>query len=54
MKIAVFAQYELLPIAFTIEATHEGPVPSVLPAWSDAWPLGITQLTSCYWLPVMR
>ena len=32
MMIAELDQYELLPIAFTIEATHEGPKPSLLPA----------------------
>ena len=29
MMMAVFAQYGLLPIALTMEATQEGPLPSV-------------------------
>jgi hypothetical protein len=32
MMMAVFAQYGLLPIALTIEATHEGPLPLLLAA----------------------
>ncbi len=45
MKIAVLDQKELFPIAFTMEATHDGPVPSVSLGWSDTWPLGMTQVT---------
>jgi hypothetical protein len=41
--MAVFDQYWLLPIAFTTDATHDGPEPSLIPGWSDACPLGITQ-----------
>src|SRR5262249_45605903 len=49
---AVFFQYPkllsqavLLPIAFTMEATQDGPPPSFTLAWSEFWPEGITQLT---------
>ena len=35
--IAVEFQNGLSPIALTIDATHEGPEPSVEPAWSDAF-----------------
>jgi len=43
--MAVFDQYWRLPIAFTTDATHDGPEPSLIPGWSDACPLGMTQLT---------
>src|SRR5271156_1711641 len=49
MMMAVFAQYWLLPIALTMEATHEGPVPSLLSAWSDCAPSGMIQLTCWSW-----
>src|SRR5579872_6283029 len=39
------SQVVLLPMAFTIDATHDGPEPSVIAAWSEASPLGITQFT---------
>ena len=29
--MAVLFQYELLPIALTMDATHDGPVPSFVP-----------------------
>lgn len=45
MIIAVFDQYGLAPMAFTIDATHDGPEPSFDDAWSDAAAVGITQLT---------
>src|SRR5579863_8864328 len=45
-KIAVSFQYRLSPIALTTAATHEGPVPFVVPAWSDAAAVGVTQTTS--------
>ena len=34
---------KVLPIAFTTDATHDGPLPSVMPAWSDARAVGVTQ-----------
>src|SRR6266436_542518 len=37
------------PMEFTMEATHEGPEPSLLRAWSDCLPSGITQLTCGSW-----
>src|SRR5579864_5022530 len=53
MTIAVSDQYPAppshvvaVPIAFTTEATHDGPpVFAVLPAWSEFFPSGVTQLT---------
>lgn len=39
------SQSVLTPIAFTMEATHEGPPPSLKPAWSEFAPLGTTQLS---------
>lgn len=44
MMIAALAQYGLFPMALSTNATHDGPEPSVIPAWSDGPPLGITQL----------
>ena len=35
----------MVPIPFTMEATHEGPEPSVTLLWSDSRMLGITKLT---------
>src|SRR5216683_4711143 len=46
MTMAVFAQYGLLPIALTMEATQDGPpVALVFPGWSELSPVGITQFT---------
>jgi hypothetical protein len=49
MMMAVFDQYWLLPTAFTTDATHDGPEPSLIPGWSDACPRGMTQLTLASW-----
>src|SRR5207247_3850764 len=51
----VLWQAWLLPMAFTMEATHDGPLPSVLRAWSDWGAFGITQLTFAslqFWISV--
>ena len=44
-KIAVSFQYLLLPIALTTEATQDGPEPSVMLAWSEAFAVGVTHTT---------
>src|SRR5712692_2147801 len=49
IKMAVLDQYGLLPMALTIDATQDGPEPSVPTGWSDACPFGITQLTAGSW-----
>ncbi len=43
--IAVFGQYGLLPMVLTIDATHEGPPPSLRPAWSEFAALGVMNVT---------
>src|SRR5271170_5685205 len=46
MIMAVFFQYWLVPMAFTTDATHEGPSPVLDRAWSEDLPSGMTQLTA--------
>jgi len=46
MKMAVLDQYGLLPMALTMDATQDGPEPSLPNGWSEARPAGITQLTA--------
>src|SRR5712692_9978576 len=46
MMMAVSFQYWLVPIPFTTDATHDGPEPSLPPAWSEEVFVGITQLTA--------
>src|SRR5882672_9312414 len=48
IMIAVFDQV-LPPMEFTMEETQDGPEPSLLRAWSDSLPSGITQLTCGSW-----
>src|SRR5215469_7216132 len=50
--VSPFAHFGCCPIAFTIDATHDGPDPSVSPAWSDCSPSGITQFT-CFRLHLL-
>src|SRR5580698_2104467 len=42
--IAVESQYELSPIALTIDVTHGGPMSLCAPGWSESRWLGVTQL----------
>jgi len=46
MNMVVFDQYWLVPMALTIDATQEGPEPSLIFGWSEERPSGITQLTA--------
>src|SRR5271165_2238070 len=47
IRTAVFCQYPQVefPIAFTMEATHDGPPPVLIAGWSEFWPVGVTQAT---------
>ena len=54
--MAVLDQYGLLPMAFAMDATHDGPEPSFEEGWSEALAVGITQLTlgSCPFVMSVR
>ena len=45
--MAVLAQSGLLPMAFTRDATQDGPEPLFDPGWSDTCALGVTQVHGC-------